>query len=308
MAGYRLATYQSSEGPRAGLVIDDKVFDAAKLTRKGAYASVLGILEDWRAGQGALRKAAANAGKSRVKGLPLGRTKLLAPVRWPSAIYCAGANYADHAAEMARRMNRPMEPDPHSQGLKAWHFIKASRALTDPGATVKISGVSDQVDWEVELAAVIGRPAKNISQEKALSYVAGYTAANDLSARDRGRRANISDTSPFKADWTKHKTFDGSCPLGPWIVPASDIGDPQNLDLKLWVNDVLKQDSNSKGMIFNLAEQIEQLSNAMTLHPGDLILTGTPAGVGSARGEFLKAGDVVKIWIEKIGTLTTKIG
>ena len=99
----------------------------------------------------------------------------------------------------------------------------------------------------------------------------------------------------------------GSCPLGPWIVPASDIGDPQNLGLKLWVNDVLKQDSNSKDMIFNLAEQIEQLSNAMTLHPGDLILTGTPAGVGSARGEFLKAGDVVKIWIEKIGTLTNKL-
>jgi 2-keto-4-pentenoate hydratase/2-oxohepta-3-ene-1,7-dioic acid hydratase in catechol pathway len=307
MAGYKLATYQTSDGPRAGLVVEDKIFDTAKLTRKGAYASVLAILEDWRAAQGALKKAAANAGKGSVKGLPLGRAKLLAPVRWPSAIYCAGANYADHAAEMARRMNRPLEPDPHSQGLKAWHFIKASRALTDPGATVKISGVSDQVDWEVELAAVIGRPAKNVPLAKALSYVAGYTAANDLSARDRGRRPHISDSSPFKADWTKHKTFDGSCPLGPWIVPASDIGDPQNLGLKLWVNDVLKQDSNSKDMIFNLAEQIEQLSNAMTLHPGDLILTGTPAGVGSARGEFLKAGDVLKIWIEKIGTLTTKI-
>src|SRR4029078_7233407 len=112
-----------------------------------------------------------------------------------------------------------------------------------------------------------------------------YTAANDLSARDRGRRANISDTSPFKADWTKHKTFDGSCPLGPWIVPAADIGDPQNLGLKLWVNDVLKQDSNSKDMIFNLAEQIAQLSSGMTLHPGDLVLTGTPAGVHVPRGD-----------------------
>ena len=172
---------------------------------------------------------------------------------------------------------------------------------------MKISGVSDRVDWEVELAAVIGRAAKNVSQEKALGYVAGYTIANDLSARDRGHRANISETSPFKADWTKHKTFDGSCPLGPWIVPASDIGDPQNLGLKLWVNDVLKQDSNTKDMIFNLAEQIAQLSSGMTLHPGDLVLTGTPAGVGSARGEFLKAGDVVKLWIEKIGTLTNKM-
>jgi 2-keto-4-pentenoate hydratase/2-oxohepta-3-ene-1,7-dioic acid hydratase in catechol pathway len=307
MAGYKLATYQTPDGPRAGLVIEDKVFDAAKLTGKAAYSSVLAILADWRAAQGTLKKAAAAAGKSRVKALPLSRAKLLAPVRWPSAIYCAGANYADHAAEMARRMNRPMEADPHTQGLKAWHFMKAPRALADPGATVKISGVSDRVDWEVELAAVIGKPAKNVPEERALDYVAGYTAANDLSARDRGPRPNISDTSPFKADWTKHKSFDGSCPMGPWIVPASDIGDPQNLGLKLWVNDVLKQDSNSKDMIFNLAEQIAQLSNGMTLYPGDVVLTGTPAGVGSARGEFLKAGDVVKISIEKIGTLTTKM-
>src|SRR5262245_40648462 len=307
MAGYKIPNYKTPDGPRADPVIYGKAFDAARLSGKPAYATVLGILEDWRSAQGPLKEAAAGAAKTRLKPVPLGRAKLMAPVRWPSAIYCAGANYADHAAEMARRMNRPPEPDPHTQGLKAWHFIKAARTLADPGATVKISDVSAKVDWEVELAAVIGRPARNVPQDKALSYVAGYTAANDLSARDRGPRPNISDTSPFKADWTKHKTFDGSCPLGPWIVPASEIGDPQNLGLKLWVNDILKQDSNSKDMIFNLAEQIEQLSNGMTLHPGDLILTGTPAGVGSARGEFLKAGDVVKIWIEKIGTLTNKI-
>jgi len=307
MPEYKLATYQSADGPRAGLVIGDKVLDAAKLTGNAAYATVLGILEDWRAAQGSLKKAAQSAGKSRVEVMPLARTRLLAPIRWPSAIYCAGANYADHAAEMAKRLNRPLEPDPHSQGLKAWHFIKASRTLADPGAAVKVSGLSQEVDWEVELVAVIGRTARNVPQEKALAHVAGYTAANDLSARDRGRRAKVGDTSPFKADWTKQKTFDGSCPLGPWIVPASDIGDPQNLALKLWVNDVLKQDSNSKNMIFNLAEQIAQLSSGMTLHPGDVILTGTPAGVGAARGEFLKAGDVVKIWIEKIGTLTNKM-
>src|SRR5262249_45610150 len=185
--------------------------------------TVLAILEDWRTAQGVLRKAAAAAGKSRAKALPLGRIKLLAPVRWPSAIYCARANYADHAAGKARRMNRPPEPDPHTQGLKAWHFIKGARALADPGATVKISGVSNEVDWEVELAAVIGRAAKNLSQEKALDYVAGYTAANDLSARDLGRRPNISDTSPFKSDWTKHNNLDCSCPLRPLIVPATHI-------------------------------------------------------------------------------------
>jgi 2-keto-4-pentenoate hydratase/2-oxohepta-3-ene-1,7-dioic acid hydratase in catechol pathway len=307
MSGYRLATYATSKGPRAGIVVDDTVFDAAKLTGKPAYASVIGILEDWRAAQPSLKKAAAKAAKGRIKGQPLSRTRLLAPVRWPSAIYCAGANYADHAAEMARRHNRPLDPDPHTLGLKAWHFLKAPHAIADPGATVAISGYAKNVDWEVELAAVIGRPARNVTMDKALSYVAGYTVANDLSARDRGNRANVSESSPFKHDWTKHKTFDGSCPLGPWIVPASDIRDPQKLGLKLWVNDVLKQDSNTRDMIFNLAEQIVQLSDGMTLHPGDLVLTGTPAGVGAGRGEFLKAGDTVKAWVENIGTLTTKL-
>jgi 2-keto-4-pentenoate hydratase/2-oxohepta-3-ene-1,7-dioic acid hydratase in catechol pathway len=104
-----------------------------------------------------------------------------------------------------------------------------------------------------------------------------------------------------------HKSFDGSCPLGPWIVPASDIKDPQNLAIKLWVNDVIKQDSNTSDMIFNLAEQIAHLSSRLTLHPGDLILTGTPAGVGAGRGEFLKAGDVVKLWIENVGEITNKM-
>jgi 2-keto-4-pentenoate hydratase/2-oxohepta-3-ene-1,7-dioic acid hydratase in catechol pathway len=163
------------------------------------------------------------------------------------------------------------------------------------------------MDWEVELAAVIGKAAKNVPMNKALSYVAGYTIANDLSARDRGHRPHIPADSPFKADWVAHKSFDGSCPLGPWIVPAGDIKDPQNLGIKLWVNDVLKQDSNTSQMIFNLAEQIAHLSSRLTLHPGDLILTGTPAGVGAGRGEFLQAGDVVRLWIEDIGTISNKM-
>src|ERR1700745_4359857 len=174
MAGYKLATYQTSDGPRAGLVINDKVFDAAKLTGKGAYATVLGILEDWKTAQGVLRKAAASAGKSRAKALPLGRTKLLAPVLWPSAIYCAGANYSDHAAEMARRANRPEEPNPKTLGLKPWHFIKASPSIAEPDATVTSTHYTQKLDWEVELAAVIGTPAKNVSVDQALAHVAGY--------------------------------------------------------------------------------------------------------------------------------------
>lgn len=307
LAGYKLATYRSSEGPRAGLVIGEEVFDAAKLTGKPAYASVIAILDDWKTAEGVLKQAAAKAAKSRLKRLPLKRTKFLAPVRFPSAIFCAGANYADHAAEMAAREGRPAPPDPHTLGLKAWHFLKAPHAVTDPGAPVQISDYAKQMDWEVELVAVIGKVAKKVPLAKALSYVAGYTIGNDLSSRDRGRRANVPDSSPFKWDWTKHKSFDGSCPLGPWIVPASDIGDPQKLGLKLWVNGEIKQDSNTAGMIFTLAEQIEELSAGMTLYPGDLIMTGTPAGVGAGRGEFLKAGDVVKLWIEKIGEIENKM-
>jgi 2-keto-4-pentenoate hydratase/2-oxohepta-3-ene-1,7-dioic acid hydratase in catechol pathway len=307
LAGYKLATYKSSDGPRAGLVVGEEVFDVAKLTGKSAYATVIGILEDWKSAEGALKKAADGAAKSRAKRQPLAKTKLLAPVRFPGTIYCAGANYADHAAAMAAKEGGPPPPDPHQHGLKPWHFIKASRTVADPGATIKLSGYAKAMDWEIELAAVIGRPAKDVTKEKALSHVAGYTAANDFSARDRGRREAVAPTSPFKMDWTKHKTFEGSCPIGPWIVPASDIADPQDLRLKLWVNGELKQDSNTGKMLFTLAEQIEQLSINMTLHPGDLILTGTPSGTGAESGTFLRAGDVVKIWIEKIGEIENRM-
>jgi 2-keto-4-pentenoate hydratase/2-oxohepta-3-ene-1,7-dioic acid hydratase in catechol pathway len=299
---YRLVTYAGDSGPRAGLVIGEEVFDAAALTGTAADASVLGILEDWAAAQARLAKAAPG------KGRPLADTRLLAPIRWPSAIYCAGANYADHAAEMARAQNRPPPPDPHTLGLKPWHFIKAGRStLAAPGETVTITALSQTMDWEIELAAVIGERAKNVSLDKALDHVAGYTIANDLSARDVGRRAGVPDDSPFKFDWVAHKNFDGSCPLGPWIVPAGDIPDPQNLGLKLWVNDVVKQDSNTGKMIFSIAEQIAHLSSRITLNPGDVVLTGTPSGVGAARKEFLKSGDEVKLWIEHIGTLTNRM-
>ncbi|HXW39887.1 MAG TPA: fumarylacetoacetate hydrolase family protein [Xanthobacteraceae bacterium] len=306
-AGYKLATYKSADGPRAGLVIGDAVFDAARLTGKPAYATVMAILADWKRAEGALRQAAVRAAKSKIKRQALNKTKLLAPVPLPSAIYCAGANYADHAAAMAAREGNPPPPDPHEQGLKPFHFLKASHTIADPGATIKISSYAKAMDWEIELAAVIGKPAKDVSKDKALAYVAGYLVANDLSARDRGRRDGVAATSPFKMDWLKHKTFEGSCPIGPWMVPASDIADPQKLCLKLWVNGELKQDSNTAKMLFTLAEQIAQLSVNMTLYPGDLILTGTPAGTGAESGTFLKAGDTVKLWIEKIGAIENRM-
>lgn len=303
MAGYRLATYRAAEGARAGIVVDGVVYDAAELTGKAEYASTLDILRDWTAAQAALEGAASSAAKASSSGTPLKMAHLLAPALYPSAVFCAGANYADHVAEMARVQNLRPDPDPHTLGLPPWHFIKASRAIVGPQAIVALPAYSKMVDWEAELTAVIGKPAKNVSLDEALSHVAGYTVANDLSARDFIKRPGVADASPFKYDWTSQKSFDGACPLGPWIVPAKEIPDPQKLGIKLWVNDVLKQDSNTSRMIFTVAEQIAHLSTRITLHPGDLVVTGTPAGVGLARNEFLRPGDVVRVWIERVGVL-----
>jgi 2-keto-4-pentenoate hydratase/2-oxohepta-3-ene-1,7-dioic acid hydratase in catechol pathway len=303
MPSYCLISYQAAEGARAGVVVDQHVHDLAGVTGRAQDATMLGFVADGPAATARLT-AALQAGP-RGEAKPLAQTKLLAPLLYPGAIYCAGANYSDHAAEMNARQGRPPDPDPHTLGLKAWHFIKASRAVTHPGATVALPRASKTVDWEAELAAIIGRTAKDVPEASALDYVMGYLCANDLSARDLGTREPLAVGNPFRTDWLAHKSFDGSCPLGPWIVPAEQVGDPQNLAIKLWVNDVLKQDSNTGKMIYTLAEQIAQLSSRITLYPGDVILTGTPAGVGAGRGEFLKPGDVVRLEIEKLGTLVT---
>jgi 2-keto-4-pentenoate hydratase/2-oxohepta-3-ene-1,7-dioic acid hydratase in catechol pathway len=301
-APYRLLTYRDPRGPRAGLAVGDSIVDVADASGDPAYATVLGVLADWDAARPRLSEIAANA-----RGTALAGVTLLAPVLYPSAIYCAGANYQDHVDEMARARGSEPAPDPHTLGLGPWHFVKPSRCVVGPGVDVAFPAGSEQLDWEVELVAVVGRTARNVPVERALDYVAGYTIANDLSARDLGRRPPTPPTSPFHHDWLAHKCFDGSCPLGPWIVPADAVGDPQRLGIKLWVNDVLKQDSETSRMIFSIAEQIAQLSARLTLHPGDLVLTGTPAGVGAGRGEFLRRGDVLRLWCEGIGELTHRV-
>jgi len=303
---YRLLSFRSGPGARAGVLVGDMVYEAAKITNVPAHASVVGILEDWGRAHRLLDQASRRlaSGKARGKGVPLRGIRLLAPVLYPGAIYCAGANYTDHMAEMARAQGQPPGPTMKELGEKPWHFVKTSRSsVVGPGARVKLPVYSQMVDWEVELAAVIGKAARDVPVERALAHVAGYTIANDLSARDVMRRDKNPATSPFHYDWLSQKCFDGSCPLGPWIVPASEIGDPQTLGLKLWVNDTLMQDSNTSKMIFDTAEQIAMLSSRVTLQPGDLVLTGTPAGVGTPRRIFLKPGDTVKLWIEKIGDL-----
>ena len=229
------------------------------------------------------------------------------PPLQPGTIYCAGANYADHVAEMARSRNEPPPPDPRSLGLKPWFFIKPRNCVVGPGARVARPPGCAKLDWEAELVAVIGAPARKVTPEEALNYVAGYTIANDLSARDLSRRAQVPPGSPFHFDWTAQKGFEGSCPLGPRLVPAAEIPDPQSLAIRLWVNGALKQDSSTRQMIYSVAEQIAHLSTLITLQPDDIILTGTPAGVGTPRNEFLQPGDKVEVEIERLGRLETFI-
>jgi 2-keto-4-pentenoate hydratase/2-oxohepta-3-ene-1,7-dioic acid hydratase in catechol pathway len=299
---YKLATFETATGPRAGLITEDRIVDIADATARPDDETVLGLLSNWDAAKDRLDAIA------RRPGMPLAQAKLLAPIPVPGTIYCAGANYADHAAEMARRRGHEPPPDPHSIGLRSWHFIKASRCVIGPDETVHLPKTSKKVDWEAELAVVIGRKAKDVPEREALAYVAGYTIANDLSARDLSRREQLPETSSFKNDWVAQKCFDGACPLGPWITPASAIRNPHDLAIKLSINGDVKQDSNTGQMIFSIEEQIADLSARMTLWPGDIILTGTPAGVGVARGEFLKPGDVIGIEIAGIGKLVNKVG
>jgi 2-keto-4-pentenoate hydratase/2-oxohepta-3-ene-1,7-dioic acid hydratase in catechol pathway len=299
---YRLLSYVSKGQPRAGLLVNEAVYDLAAATRNAAWSSVLAVLNDWPKAKAALAKAAK---ATRAKGLPLAKTKLLAPILYPGNIYCAGANYKDHVAEMDRAQGREPGPTMKDRGEKPWHFVKTSKSsVVGPGAKVKLPAFSKAIDWEVELAAVIGKRTKDVSVDKALDCVAGYTIANDLSARDVMRREGNPPTSPFHYDWVSQKCFDGACPLGPWIVPASEIKDPHNLGIKLWIGDELMQDSNTGQMIFDTAEQIAMLSSRVTLQPGDLVLTGTPAGVGMGRKRFLQPGERVRLWIEGIGELT----
>jgi 2-keto-4-pentenoate hydratase/2-oxohepta-3-ene-1,7-dioic acid hydratase in catechol pathway len=299
MTGYKLATLQTPDGPRAAIVVDDTAYDAALVTGVDQYCSVQNILDDWDRSHEKLEIA---SGDPKGSGAPVARVKLLAPIPRPSVIYCAGANYHDHAEEMAKVTGQPAG-DPRANGAQPWFFMKSPHSVVPTDATVHVTSYGRAIDWEAELAIIIGRKTRNVSVENALRHVAGYTCGNDLSARDQGFRLSLPDGSPFRADWTRHKSFEGACPMGPWIVPASYVSDPMNLPIRLWVNDELKQDSRSDQMIFSAAEQISYLSDAITLHPGDVIMTGTPAGVGASRREFLKAGDVVRMEIGEIGGL-----
>jgi 2-keto-4-pentenoate hydratase/2-oxohepta-3-ene-1,7-dioic acid hydratase in catechol pathway len=189
-------------------------------------------------------------------------------------------------------------------------FWKPSSSLLRPGGTVALRAKNVFFDWEAELAVVIGKQARDVKPEDAMQYVFGYTIVNDLSERKYNSEIEHRDKREFDPffDWLMGKWFDGSAPLGPELVTADEIPDPSNLDLRLWLNGELMQDSNTRNMIFHIPETIAALTTVMTLDPGDVIAMGTPEGVGFARGRALRAGDQLRAEIEGLGHLETLIG
>ncbi|MGE0747032.1 MAG: fumarylacetoacetate hydrolase family protein [Rhodospirillales bacterium] len=298
---FRLLTYVGRDGtPRAGLLVDGTVIDvadaAAALAPGIETSGVVGLLAHWDAALPLLHRI--SAGGAGAVG-PLSGVTLKAPILYPGQIYCAVSNYSLHLREMNAKRKLP-----NKLTDKPYFFAKVARqAVIGPGETVRLPVPDRKVDWEAEIAVVIGRPARRVSVAEAMQYVAGYTIMCDLSARAWLFR----DDWDFKVDWFGGKSFDTSAPMGPWITPAADIADPHRLHLRLTVNGEVRQDGSSADMIYTIPEQISYLSEHLTLLPGDVIATGTCAGVGHPTGSHPVPGDVIEIEIEGLGRLRNPV-
>ena len=243
---------------------------------------------------------------------PAGRTHRLAdvrvvtPIARPGKLLGVAANYQDHVVESG---GEPLDRTRISPRL----FLMPPTALVGPGDDIPYPMVSSQVDWEAELAVVIGKHAKDVSEGDALSVVAGYAASNDVSARsmDYGYPRDTDDKAVWFFDWLAGKWLDGFAPVGPYLVTADEIPDPQDLRIELRRNGEIRQQASTKHMIFNVAELVAHASRLMTLEPGDIVLTGTPAGVGSSTGDYLESGDEVSVSITgpgvDLGILTNRV-
>jgi 2-keto-4-pentenoate hydratase/2-oxohepta-3-ene-1,7-dioic acid hydratase in catechol pathway len=239
-------------------------------------------------GRALLAREGIDALVQRRLAAPLARVKLEAPIPRPARnVFCLGRNYAEHAAE------RGAEVPPHPV-----YFTKAPECVIAPGAGIVHHAVTEQLDYEVELTAIIGRAGRDVPRAAALEHVFGYTVINDVTARDLQKR---------HGQWFKGKSLDTFCPMGPALVTADEIPDPQNLTIALRVNGETRQSSHTSKMIFPVDQCIEVLSQGFTILPGDVIATGTPDGVGAASGRFLRIGDRIEADVERIGVLANRV-
>ncbi|MCR5862481.1 fumarylacetoacetate hydrolase family protein [Flavobacterium sp. J372] len=298
----KLLTYSINHTPaRLGFLDGEMIIDVEKLGRTMQVPmpdNMLDFIDLGQEGLNALTLLYNNASKEQLldNSLPIGNATLLAPISRPRKnIFGIGLNYTEHVAESARTLDTSKEL-PQQPVI----FSKPPSAVTGHDSDIiHNQKITQQLDYEVELAVIIGKGGKNISKENAMDHVYGYTVINDISARDC-RRAG---------QWIVSKGQDTFAPMGPVLVTKDEIADPQNLNLSLTVNGVEKQNSNTKFMLFNIADLIHDLSTVFTLDVGDIIATGTPAGVGAGRDpqEFMWPGDVVEATVEGIGTLRNTI-
>ena len=279
----KLVTFGTGNRTRLGVLRDDRVIDLARAS-DGRLPSDMGtFLQQGEPAMQLAREIEQNA----TAGLPLAEVTLLAPVLSPSKIVAFGLNYRGHRQEL----DAEPPPDPVI-------FAKFPSAVVGPGAAIRWDpALTQKVDFESELAVVIGRTARRVSAGEALDYVAGYTICNDVTARD----LQFGD-----GQWVRGKSLDTFCPLGPWLVTRDEIHDPHNLSIRCVVNGTVMQDSTTSDMILGVPQLIAFVSRAFSLVPGDVIATGTPGGVGVFRSPpvFLKDGDVVTVQIEGLGQLT----
>jgi len=259
------------------------------------FDSVERIIGSWSDQAAPLQELAATLDAGGFEHLALDAPRLGAPFV-PGRIFGAASNYIEHAEEMQTVLAAKAESSPYM-------FMKASTSVIGTLDTIRLPPEAERPDWEVELGVVIGRAGRRITVADAAAHIAGYTVVNDISARDMNRRSDY----PFKHDWFRGKSWDTFCPLGPWFVPASCIAEPMKLRLWLSLNGRMMQDGNTAEMIFDIHEQIAYLSSILTLQPGDVIATGTPAGVGMGMDIYLKPGDLIRCGIDGIGELENPV-
>ena len=285
---WSLATYQHNGVVGVAVLREDGTLVAPKDLKQ--WASMLELIADWTLAEGILRGLEINDAPV------IEYDALLAPLRWPRKVVCAGVNYRRHMHEMGGEIP--------AEGWRPFFFLRApTTTIIGPRDPIIVrSPEKARYDWEAELAVVIGVGGRDMPPDNALAHVAGYCVANDITARGYHRRQAV-PADAFIYDWFAAKSMDGSLPLGPGITPAFGVPDPQDLRLRLWVNDDLQQDESTSDMICTVAELVSAASEVVTLEPGDVITTGTPSGVGAGRGLFLRAGDVVRATIDGLGTL-----
>lgn len=270
----KLASFSSGGGPRVGVIQGDRIVATS------FSGSMMDLIAQWEEMKPVIEQSTVNG-----ESFPLSSVQLLPPVRRPGKIFAIGLNYADHIAES--KMETPAN--------QVW-FTKAVTSVNGPFAPIEIAKSGPFVDYEVELVAVIGKRGRNIAAADAAAHIFGYCVGNDVTERFWQHRT---------PQWSLGKSFDTHAPIGPWITTSDEIGNPHDLGLRCIVNGEIRQNSNTRHLVFDIWHQVEHLSQAMTLEPGDLIFTGTPGGIGAAMDprQFLKPGDVVRCEIDGLGAI-----